>query len=325
MSEDAWTRAVSGAQDNFIDKDELKTQLSIARIAEFELGVHFVEGSADCVLHGDRPGASNMTVFGDVGDERIACWVCTWRGDVFDVIRHARGISFTDAVKVAREYAESGVAEHSPDDVRTFSKSVVTPDTWEVVIQAARDNASADSSVITRFINSKKPPLRTPIGYLLETWRLGCRPGTGHIVMPYFNRDGVPIGYKERTVTTSPVAAKGARLTDFYGAWLDTHHDRVVICEGETDTWTVMYHTRLMTVNVFGLPTGAATRPSSHLLDLLTDRAIVLAFDADTAGRVATERWLHARPDAGVLLLPDGADCSSVEPSVIRNGVAQAL
>lgn len=312
-----WSAAVSGSE--VVDKEQLKRELDLRAVCERELGVLFTDlYNADCPFHPDD-GKAHFSVYGE-DLTQVGCWVCSWRGDVFDVIMTARSCGFKEAVGAARTYLSEGVTL-DPTEVDQRSRIYVTPETWTVVINAARGNATADDHPIADFLLRKN--LRIGASWLREEFRVGVRGGIGTILIPHYDRNDVPLGYKERRWDTVPLSARGSRFNDLYGAWRDSDAQHAVICEGESDTWTVAHLGRDLNVDVFGLPTGAGTPPREHLTSLLEGRRVTLAFDADDAGRLGAERWSAVLSDTSVLRLPDGLDCSSADPQLIREAMGE--
>lgn len=111
----------------------------------------------------------------------------------------------------------------------------------------------------------------------------------------------------------SPAGTRGM-WTSFYGEHLDVDDARpVVLCEGEPDVWSGTHSTRDYVF--LGLPTGAGTRPEK-LQSRLVGRRVLIALDADTAGRDATDLWsehlLADGCDVSIVPLPEGSDLSDL-------------
>lgn len=306
----SWTDAVEQATEILVDKDQLKQTLDLRAVCERELDVTFDGLCADCPFHPDH-GKAHFSIYGEYLNQ-VGCWVCNWRGDVFDVIMAGRGTDFKGALRVARGYFDQGVTLDLDDAMTAQLLPQVSPHTWQAVIDAALDNARTDPTPLVRFLHEKG--LRISASWLTSEFRVGARGGSGTVIIPHFDRAGKPLGYKERTADTVPLAAKGSRFIDLYGAWRNQNHGRVVVCEGESDTWTVTNLLKDSEWDVFGLPTGAGTPPRDHLIELLQGRQVVLAFDSDPAGLAGISRWNTRIPEARVLKLPTGMDCSSVDP-----------
>lgn len=313
----SWTDAVAGAE-SVADKGRLKLEVDLQSVCVKELGITFDGYNADCPFCDDTTG--HFSVYGE-GLTKVGCWKCSWNGDVFDVVQVSRDCDFKEALRVVQDYHTQGLTidlEANP------SPGVhVSPRNWQVVIDAARENADLNDKPIAEFLTKKN--LQIPVRWLRDEFLIGTRGGTNTIVIPHLDREGTPLGYKERRWDTVPISAKGARLTlDLYGAWRDQKRHAAVICEGESDTWTVAYMFR-NELDVFGLPVGAGSPPREHLVELLKGRRVVIAFDGDSAGRQGADRWNTALPGSVVLRFSDGQDCSSTEPKVLRHMVREAL
>jgi len=149
--------------------------------------------------------------------------------------------------------------------------------------------------------------------FLRDSWLIGAN-AAGEIVIPYYTRENNLVAYKRRTAATKPLSAPGSSLSGvLYGEWRDDDVSLpVLLCEGESDSWAAS--AALPEYCVLGLPAGAGGHASAA--STLARRTVVLAFDADDAGKAATEKWTKALLAEGctveMVRLPEGKDLASV-------------
>ena len=151
-------------------------------------------------------------------------------------------------------------------------------------------------------------------GWLTRTFGVTWSGGQMHI--PYLDADGVIQTGKYRKPGEKIHSIAGSRGTYnfFYGEHLDTDHTKtLVVCEGEPDVWSGTCAAREDYV-FLGLPTGAGY--SEKLASRLAGRTVLLALDADPAGREALVRWMEGldgvAASVAMILLPDGKDLSDM-------------
>ena len=165
--------------------------------------------------------------------------------------------------------------------------------------------------------------------WLTKTFGVVWSGGQMHI--PYFDGDGVIQTGKYRKPGEKIHAISGSRGTYnfFYGEHLDVDPSKtVVICEGEPDVWSGTCAAREDYV-FLGLPTGAGY--SEKLASRLAGRTVLLALDADPAGREALGRWMAGLAgiarSTSMVLLPDGKDLSDMAdiPAALRHPVSQVI
>lgn len=289
------------------DKDEIKATLPLDYVLthEFNLTWEDVDGRhmSLCPFHQDtRP---SLAVFGD--GTIAGCWSCGWKGDVFDVIGHARGVGFGAALKVASAMLKNL-------DIGSIKRPEVTHRAWTLEDQeAARDaarrahlHAVSNQSVVRRYAVSRG--LRTSTSELINEWYLGSS-GDG-IVIPHLDEHGEYTGHKVRTPWTPPIAVPGSKFTALYGAWRGSVGERLVIAEGESDTWTAASIAKAYGADAVGLPTGAGGRPRTNWIEWIDERLVLLCFDKDAAGNAATAAWSSALPYTSVSVweAPAGSD-----------------
>lgn len=310
-----WTRALNTASVQ-LDKEEIRADLPIEYALAVELGVYLNEfGQARCPFHDDaRPSFSVFLGADEV--ERAGCWSCEWRGDVFDVIQVARECTFGAAIKRAQE-----ILEEVDEPVRRRRKQDhIDPALLYNAVVTAYHTAEKDLIPIKRVIIGRG--LRMSAEWLHSNFRVGVSStvGNGAICIPHFNLTDEFLGYKVRTASSATISAKGSRFKDLYGAWRFDGSKRVVLCEGESDTWTANW--LLNNGIAFGLPTGTNTPIRNEWLTFLTGRQILIAFDEDDSGRDAADRWYNAlqpfTDDVQRMKLPEGADVTSAPVQVVE-------
>ena len=150
--------------------------------------------------------------------------------------------------------------------------------------------------------------------WLTRTFGVTWARGQMHI--PYMDDQGViQTGkYRKPGEKIHSIAGSRGTYTFFYGEHLDTDPTKtVVVCEGEPDVWSGTYAAREDYV-FLGLPTGAGY--SEKLASRLVGRTVLLALDADPAGREALSRWMAGlagiATSVSMVLLPEGKDLSDM-------------
>lgn len=314
--------------------DELKVQLPLEYLVTRE-GV-ILERQPDgkltglCPFHDD--GTPSFALFGE-RLEKCGCWSCDFKqGDHFDFIGRLRGLSFPEAVKFCVEV----LAEFKQDTNWTPSPppaAVEVPvERMAEVSRRAYLNAESDLGAIHRLVAGKG--LRMPASWLHTEFYLGTL-DEDTVVIPHL-REGTVTGYKTRVGTHHAYAAAGSQLAELYGAWRDRNQDKVILCEGESDTWTCAW--QFPDHDVFGLPAGANAVPRQEWVKRLAGRDVTIIFDADPVGRSAARRWWSALEDVCEVVkiagLEDGTDASSCADLVaaieqalsvpLNNGLVQA-
>jgi len=160
----------------------------------------------------------------------------------------------------------------------------------------------------------------------------------GRLMFPIFDRQGDAVGFGGRTLTGDGPKYKNSPETPLYSKsrvlyglnWAKAEvaaRDAVVICEGYTD---------VMAFALAGVPNAVATCGTALTEDHVQilknfTRNIVLAYDADSAGQSAAEKWYtwEQRFDINVRVaaLPtsgDPADLWKSDPDALLRSVSDA-
>jgi hypothetical protein len=251
---------------------------------------------------------------------------CGFGGDQVDLLRRMRGIGLSEAI-VELDL----IADELPAHVRRQRRAPRDPENdmrnLHAEVQSAMDRAmepemSGYLSVASAFVESDDP--------LAPAWDAFLRglgwgvDDLGRVVVPHWDPGGVLTGAKLRSLDGSKKAIPGSTFRHLYPAWQPQLHDTVVLTEGETDAaWAMIQAHR---VDVRSVPRGApglADPPTSDDEALVTSlrgwRHVKLAFDGDTAGELATDRWtaaLTGHPHVRQIYVPEGHDLRSAGRSL---------
>lgn len=191
----------------------------------------------------------------------------------------------------------------------------------ETLLKIANDAAllaQTDPRLLTAFLAGKLPGA-DPV-WIAKEFDVGVNPNEFTLVIPWWGSDrSAAHGIKYRPAdprASAKWSEGGSKYKEPYGIHRDTGQDTVLLCEGESDTWAAAWALRdkVESVLVLGLPTASRT-PDAKAQKRLAGRNVVLAFDPDRAGAMATERWttaLHAARGVWYVPVPDGKDLASV-------------
>lgn len=288
-------------------------------------GIDFTEVgdklAALCPFHADTE--ESFDVFG----EHLEFWGCHpcyggIGGDVVDLIRAFEGWDENDT-PLAVDRANELIIEMSTDGYSgpREGKAREQLDIMKASKFVTRAFNEANISLLDAFCQLKQ--FKYGGQYLHEQFGIGT--WADWIVIPFYNQDGELAAYKRRTIrdlAKRPRAAKGADFDElFYNHWRLTNDitRTVVLCEGESDTWTT--HADIGDrFTVLGIPTGAGDEKEHKeppQTQLLAGRKVILAFDGDSAGRAARQAWDEAlsKYECEVLFapVPEGKDMSTVD------------
>ena len=316
-----------------------------------------------CPFHGEK--TPSFSVNQELGLYR--CWGCQVRGDVITFVREVEHLDFVGAVEllagwagITLRYSDKGEGETrkrrarlvealeqavdwyherllsapdaavarkylrerglSGDEVRAF-RIGWAPDEWQALVRALKlpDDVIRD----------------TGLGYLNRNDRQ-TDAFRGRILFPIFDANGDAVGFGGRVMpggegpkyknTPETVLYQKSKLLyalNWSKARIVTD-DRVIVCEGYTD---VIGFARA------GLPAAVATCGTALTTDHVKllrryARKLVLAFDADSAGQAAAERFYQWEKEhdleVTVADLPAGvdpADLASTDPERLAASV----
>ena len=263
-------------------------------------------GSANCPFHDDsNPSLDTFP------PNRWACAPCGKGGDVLDLLSaFSPGMKFPDVMTWAARLLGELKRDGWAGSVEQVEKPLFDVAAGSAVVAQAY-NDFACKSTVQLLCSAKGWPFDA--GYLNREWGVGDS-GT-EVVIPYWSSDGTLRTYRTRTLESKPKSAHGRLVAPtFYGEWRLRPESRfVVLCEGESDTWTAAWTYRLVTdVAALGIP-GAGTPPFGA--ELLKGRNVIIAFDGDAAGFQAGSKWAAylngAGVNVGLVTLPDGRDLAS--------------
>lgn len=259
---------------------------------------------AICPFHEDHDPSLEVWLEDD-RTQRWGCWPCGKRGDVIDLIRWIWGGTFTEAVEAGRRLMKSMGAWAGP--------APAVGSTW--------DAAGASKLMLDAFKAFDSSAVKGLID--LKGWRFGpstlrdwmCGTQHGRLVVPFFSEQGKLVAVKHRSLAGDDkmISLPGSQLRSvLYGE--NRPHDRtLLICEGESDTWTASSVVGSQ-ITALGLPSGAGTPPHPYI-ERLAGLRVYLAFDGDSAGDEGANRWAAAlapRSEVIRLELPRGYDVTSV-------------
>lgn len=306
---------------NSSEPSQLKEQVSLAAVVQAHDIPLKPEGErlvGRCPFHDDdKPSFAVWSP--EDGVEQCGCWACDFGpGDVYDFLQRHHKINFPKAVQMVADYIRDGLPEAPAIPER--DPDAPLPDLSGITNTARTRTLSPLHELLTA------KGIAAPAEWLAGEFRLGVGE-RGDIIIPHYSRTDELRGAKWRTPDIKPMSFAGSRLDSLYGAWRDRGQPRVILCEGESDTWQIAYLMRGEDVLVLGLPSGVAARPKAEWLEQLADREVVILFDADDAGRRGAATWvgeLNGRADLYIASLPEGDDALSAGTQAAITAVAEA-
>lgn len=322
-----WRQLHESAAASREDLGELRRRVDLVSVC-LELGVDLEERGDDrwegrCPFHDDtRP---SFAVWWDSEDacQRCGCWSCDFgTGDVYDLVQRAHGVTLGDAVAWVRERADAEPLR-PPDR----GESPPPEDLGALTLGGMQRAAGGEQDRLQAFLVARG--VRAPASWLTERFWVGVDE-LGRITIPHGTADGQVHALKRRAAPDwTPIAVRGSRLEHLYGAHLLTDdHERVVVVEGESDTWSTAWLLRDdPTTCVLGLPHGAGPGkpPRAEWVAQLVERDVTLLFDADQAGRASLRAWVEALPRVRVAQLAEGHDATSADPAAVRHALEHAI
>jgi DNA primase len=320
-----------------------------------------------CPFHSEKTGS--FSVNAELG--RYYCFGCQARGDSISFLRETEHLDFPGAVEVLAARAGivlhyDGADHAGPGRKRAseLGEAMAKATAWYHERLLSSPDASAarrylrsrgyDSETVKRFSLGWAPEgwdtlvrqLGVPVEQLVEAG-LAFRNQAGRwndsfrarILFPIFDAAGHPVGLGGRVL---PGAAgpkyKNTQATPLYDKsrvlyglnWAKSsivERGRVVVCEGYTDV--IGLHRAGVTEAVATCGTALAEGHVKLLVGF--SRRIVLAYDADSAGQGAAERFYDWEKrfdaDISVVALPPGADPADLAqtgPALLSKAVAEA-
>jgi DNA primase len=235
---------------------------------------------------------------------------------------HTRLLEAPDA-RAAREYLRSrGLA----GDVARNFKLGWAPDDWDQLCQALDAPAKMLSEIGVGFVNKA--------GRLQDSFR-------ARVMFPIFDENGNAVAFGGRILpgSTDPAKYKNSTETPIYTKsrtlyglnWakgLVIKEDKVIVCEGYTDV--IGFHRSGLATAVATCGT-ALTEEHVKLMKRYA-RNVVLAFDADSAGQGAAEKFYawEKKYDVAVSVaqFPQGKDpgeLSQTDPEALARAINEAM
>lgn len=259
--------------------------------------------------HDDSTPSFNLWDAGEDGvPRRWGCFGCGRKGDVVDLVAELEGLSASDAVvRCAQLFSQED--SHTYERPTAPKKKVVARDISTVFEELREEEGDDERETLGALLRSKGNSQEEFEAFVHDRWQwTGVVDGV--VAIPHRNRDDTLSGIKYRAGDRK-WSEDGSRPYELYGAWHDRGLDRVIVCEGESDTVWAAWALRDEAVDVFGLPSGASQQVRDEWLALLRDREVTIAFDSDEAGMKAAAKWCDVRPGTMVARLPEGKDIVS--------------
>lgn len=303
----------------FLDKDLLRQELPIAFVCE-RLGIQLNEQhEAICIWHDDHAPSFRIWT-DDRGVEKFGCFPCGVQGDVYDLLRRAEGLSFTDSLLRAEELRDELPEGYASMVTRAakveFEQEACERFVADGLARAAGPEAEGWMCVVLGLVDERRDiDYRRQVDrYVRERWRWGLD-HAGNTIMPHYDALGRLTGAKVRAFDGRRWSFPGSAFPALYGAWVQRRTRFVLLTEGESDAAFATIQNP--PVDVLGLPAGAG-KFRDEWAQLEAD-IYFLAFDADDAGVSATRTWLEALNgrDVRVCRLPRAHDLRSARPAIL--------
>jgi DNA primase len=251
---------------------------------------------ACCKLH----GGNNPTSF--VINKENGLWYCHSNcggGDAFTLVQKMEGIEFIESVRWLASFFNVDI--NNLQIVERKAKYIEELRKFVTLVKSKRKkeiqefNITEEIKPVTRYRNFNQATLEHfNLGYVDEV-TLAKRNGEHYtlrarLVFPiYFQNIRVGMSFR-RTKSTDvpkwshqPAHIETKNLLYNYDSAKDA--DTIVVCEGITDVWA-FYECGIPAVATF----GAHLTQEQYKLLLRTGADIVLAYDGDSAGKLATQR-----------------------------------
>jgi DNA primase len=320
-----------------------------------------------CPFHGEK--TPSFSVNQELGLYR--CWGCQVRGDVITFVREVEHLDFVGAVELLAGWAGITLRYSDKDEGESRQRRARLVRAVEQAVQWYHERllSAPDAAVARKYLRERglsgEEVRAFRIGWAPEGWDTMVRAvklpddvikdtGLGYlnkngrqtdafrgrILFPIFDANGDAVGFGGRVMpggegpkyknTPETVLYQKSKLLyalNWSKARIVTD-DRAIVCEGYTD---VIGFARA------GLPAAVATcgtALTTEHVKLLRRyaRRLVLAFDADSAGQAAAERFYQWEKEhdleVTVADLPDGvdpADLASTDPERLAASVESAV
>ena len=321
-----------------------------------------------CPFHSERTPSFNVN--DETG--RYMCFGCGAKGDVFNFVQAMEHLDFIGAVeKLAGKFgvelhytsgAGSGERKHRKDLQQLMERAV---DWYHVRLlegadaRAAREYLRArdlagdvarqfkigwapdEWDALSRALDAPAEMLREAgLGFVNKAGRMQDS-FRARVMFPIFDETGAAVAFGGRILpgSTDPAKYKNSSETPIYTKsrtlygmnWAKGNvvkQDRVIVCEGYTDV--IGFHKSDLPIAVATCGT-ALTEEHVRLMKRYA-RNIVLAFDADSAGQGAAEKFYawESKYDISVSVaqFPDGQDPGELaqkNPQALETAVAEAM
>ena len=320
-----------------------------------------------CPFHGEKTPSFNVNQ--ELGLYR--CWGCQVRGDVITFVREVEHLDFVGAVEllagwagITLRYSDKGEGETRKRRARLVKAVEQAVDWYHERLLSAPDAAVARKYLRERGLSGEEVRAFR-IGWAPDEWQALVRAlklpddvirdtGLGYlnrndrqtdafrgrILFPIFDANGDAVGFGGRVMpgaegpkyknTPETVLYQKSKLL-YALNWSKArivNDDRAIVCEGYTD---VIGFARA------GLPAAVATCGTALTTDHVKllrryARKLVLAFDADSAGQAAAERFYQWERELDLEVtvadLPAGvdpADLASTDPERLAAAVEGAV
>ncbi|BDB02788.1 DNA primase [Clostridium botulinum] len=275
------------------------------------------------------------------------CFGCGEAGNVVTYVMKTKNVAFPEAIKILAERVNIDIEEDKKENTNNPKDKI-----YKINVDAARyffNNLIINKNAINYFLNrgvTKSIIKRFGLGYSKDSWDgllrhlktkgyteldmlsagliIKSKNGSyydrfrNRVIFPVFDYRGKVIGFGGRVLNNakpkylnSPetmVFKKGINLYGLNYAVKENKDRVLIIVEGYMDCITL--HQYGIKNSVASLGTALTTN-QARLLKRYADK-VIISYDSDTAGQLATQRGLEILKDVGlgveILTVPDGKD-----------------
>ncbi|NFD76255.1 DNA primase [Clostridium botulinum] len=275
------------------------------------------------------------------------CFGCGEAGNVVTYVMKTKNVAFPEAIKILAERVNIDIEEDKKENTNNPKDKI-----YKINVDAARyffNNLIINKNAINYFLNrgvTKSIIKRFGLGYSKDSWDgllrhlktkgyteldmlsagliIKSKNGSyydrfrNRVMFPVFDYRGKVIGFGGRVLNNakpkylnSPetmVFKKGINLYGLNYAVKENKDKVLIIVEGYMDCITL--HQYGIKNSVASLGTALTTN-QARLLKRYADK-VIISYDSDTAGQLATQRGLEILKDVGlgveILTVPDGKD-----------------